>query len=98
MIFRDILINEHLENEEVGLVFRPGVKNCILKAKLGSFLALGKRDFIYIYCYYHYCYFYYYYYYYESQPVGLAEVISASEASLGGPGGRASQMCKNRVK
>ena len=35
---------------------------------------------------------------YESQPVGLAEVISASEASLGGPGGRASQMCKNRVK
>ena len=36
--------------------------------------------------------------YYESQPVGLAEVISASEASLGGPGGRASQMCKNRVK
>ena len=37
-------------------------------------------------------------YYYESQPVGLAEVISASEASLGGPGGRASQMCKNRVK
>ena len=36
--------------------------------------------------------------YYESQPVGLAEVISASEASLGGPGGRASQMYKNRVK
>ena len=35
---------------------------------------------------------------YESQPVGLAEVISASEASLGGPGGRASQMYKNRVK
>ena len=24
--------------------------------------------------------------YYESQPVGLAEVIDASEASLGGPG------------
>ena len=29
----------------------------------------------------------YIYVYYESQPVGLAEVISASEASLGGPGG-----------
>ena len=40
----------------------------------------------------------YIYIYYESQPVGLAEVISASEVSLGGPGGRASQMCKNRVK
>ena len=26
--------------------------------------------------------------YYESQPVGLAEVISASEASLGGSGGQ----------
>ena len=26
--------------------------------------------------------------YYESQPVGLAEVIDASEASLGGPGGQ----------
>ena len=36
--------------------------------------------------------------YYESQPVGLAEVIDASEASLGGPGGRPSQMSKNRVK
>ena len=35
---------------------------------------------------------------YERQPVGLAEVIFASEASLGGPGGRALQMCKNRVK
>ena len=36
--------------------------------------------------------------YYESQPVGLTEVIAASEASLGGPGGRLSQMSKNRVK
>ena len=36
--------------------------------------------------------------YYESQPVGLAEVVFASEASLGGPGGRPSQMYKNRVK
>ena len=44
--------------------------------------------------------------YYESQAVGLAEVIYASEASLGiyaseaslgGPGGRASQTSKNRV-
>ena len=35
---------------------------------------------------------------YESQPVGLAEVIDASEASLGGPGGRPSQMAINRVK
>ena len=26
-------------------------------------------------------------FFYESQPVGLAEVIDASEASLGGPGG-----------
>ena len=34
----------------------------------------------------------------ESQPVGLAEVIDASEASLGGPGGRPSQTSKNRVK
>ena len=36
--------------------------------------------------------------YYESQPVGLAEVIDASEASLGGPGGRAGKMSINRVK
>ena len=36
--------------------------------------------------------------FYESPPVGLAEVIDASEASLGGPGGRPSQMYKNRVK
>ena len=36
--------------------------------------------------------------FYESQPVSLAEVIDASEASLGGPGGRPSQMSKNRVK
>ena len=35
---------------------------------------------------------------YESQPVGLAEVIDASEASLGGPGGRAGKMPVNRVK
>ena len=35
---------------------------------------------------------------YESQPVGLAEVIDASEASLGGPGGRPSQMAIHRVK
>ena len=41
---------------------------------------------------------YVYIIYYESQPVGLAEVIDASEASLGGPGGRPSQMSKNRVK
>ena len=33
--------------------------------------------------------------YYESQPVGLAEVIDASEASLGGPGGRAGKMSVN---
>ena len=36
--------------------------------------------------------------YYESQPVGLAEVIDASEGSLGGPGGRAGKMSVNRVK
>ena len=36
--------------------------------------------------------------FYESQPVSLAEVIDMSEASLGGPGGRPSQMYKNRVK
>ena len=36
--------------------------------------------------------------FYESRPVGLAEVIDASEASLGGPGGRAGKMCANRVK
>ena len=35
---------------------------------------------------------------YESQPVGLAEVIDASEASLGVPGGRAGKMSLNRVK
>ena len=38
------------------------------------------------------------YLYYESQPVGLAEVIDASEASLAGPGGRAGKMSVNRVK
>ena len=38
------------------------------------------------------------YLYYESQPVGLAEVIDASEASLAGPGGRAGKMSANRVK
>ena len=32
---------------------------------------------------------------YESQPVGLAEVIDASKASLGGPGGRAGKMSVN---
>ena len=36
-------------------------------------------------------------FFYESQPVGLAEVIDASEASLGGPGGRPLQMSINRV-
>ena len=30
------------------------------------------------------------FFFYKSQPVGLAEVIDASEASLGGPGGRPS--------
>ena len=40
----------------------------------------------------------FYYIYYESQPLGLAEVIDASEASLGGPGSRPSQMTINRVK
>ena len=34
--------------------------------------------------------------YYESQPVGLAEVIDASEASLGGPGGQSGEnVCKH---
>ena len=42
--------------------------------------------------------FFFVFFCYESQPVGLAEVIDASEASLGGPGGRRSHMSKNRVK
>ena len=41
----------------------------------------------YIIFYYIIFYFFTYMYYYESQPVGLAEVIAESEASLGGPGG-----------
>ena len=41
----------------------------------------------YIIFYYIIFFFFTYMYYYESQPVGLAEVIAESEASLGGPGG-----------
>ena len=35
---------------------------------------------------------------YENEPVNLAEVVDASEASLRGPGGRAWKMHVNRVK
>ena len=37
-------------------------------------------------------------FFFETQQVGLAEVIDASEASLGGPGGRAGKMDVNRLK
>ena len=67
-------------------------------------LCMFYHIYIYIYTnifniyYVQYKYMCVYIHYYESQPVGLAEVIDASEASLGGPGGRAGKMCVNRVK
>ena len=70
-----------------------------------SFGGTHTHTYIYVYTYaLAYAYMYilficiYIYTCYESQPVGLAEVIDASEASLGGPGGRAGKMSVNRVK